>query len=76
MKGLSLKQIIQIFWEGKRLALTLQVLGFLEVKSVGGGPLDPPSPFLYFLFSRNQIVNKDTSDYPASNDDNIFDQIS
>ena len=24
--------------------------------------LDPPSPFLYFLFNRDQIVHKDTSD--------------
>ena len=42
----------------------------------GGGGGSLPSEFLYFLFNRNQIVHKDTSDCPASNGDNIFGQIS
>ena len=47
----------------------------------GGGPLDsrppPPSTFPFFFqsYNRNQIVHDDSSDCPASNEDNIFDQI-
>ena len=33
----------------------------------GGGP-----PFLYFLFNRNQIVHKDTSDCLASKENKHF----
>ena len=44
--------------------LTLQGLCFWGLNRLKGGP--------YFLFNRNQIVHKGTSDYPASNDDNIL----
>ena len=37
-----------------------------------GGALDTLFTILCFLFNLNQIVRKNTSDCPASNDDNIF----